>query len=102
MAKTGGNGLSLLPPGSTVQDIPHDLHVAIEHAYRILNWQENLEESEMPQPWMWHLEWELEAHFETVAAERKLRYGGGTSSVDDEPEEPIGGYDENVYASRFK
>lgn len=93
--------MSLLPPNSTIQDIPHDLHSAIEHAYRILNWQENLEEKEMPESWMWHLEWELEAHFEHVATERKLRYGGGGSSSDD-AEEPMGGYDENVYASRFK
>jgi hypothetical protein len=50
--------------------------MAIEHAYRILGWQENLVKDEMPPPWMWPHEEELEKWFDEVEASRKDKWGG--------------------------
>lgn len=72
MCKRGGSGVSILPRGVTsVEDIPSDLANAIDHGYKILSWQENLQENEMPPRWMWHLDWELEEWFKGVEAARK-------------------------------
>jgi hypothetical protein len=68
----------LYPPDcDSIMDMPADLALAIEQAYRISWWQENLQKEEMPPKWMWHLEWELEDWFEEVEAAREERYGGG-------------------------
>ncbi len=56
--------------------------MAIEHAHRILDWQENLTEDEMPPHWMWIFEDELKIWFEEVEAKRKDKYGGGDDSGD--------------------
>ena len=60
---------------------------------------------EMPPRWMWHLDWELEIHFNRIDQAREDKYSGGSGgsssssdSIDDEPAV----WDENVYASRFK
>lgn len=58
-----------------MEDIPADLAFAIDHAHRIISWQENLVNEEMPPRWMWHLEWELDEWFENVDQKRKDRYG---------------------------
>jgi hypothetical protein len=50
--------------------------MALEQAYRITNWQENLGKDEMPPKWMWHLEWELTAWFEEIERLREEKYGG--------------------------
>lgn len=95
-AREGGTGHSLWPPGMTsVLELPWDLLIAIQHAYRILNWQENLMPDEMPPSWMWPLEWELEEWFEDVERRRKEKYGtdGGTDDVR---------MDKNEYAARFR
>ena len=84
----------------SVQDVPHDFHAALDHAIRILAWQENLPSDEMPPRWMWNLDWELEDHFLKVDAERRKKYGGDDQSISDDGSEPI--WDENVYAARFK
>lgn len=77
-AKRSGNGLMMLPAGCTsIEDMPCDLAIALDQAYRILHWQENLTEDEMPPKWMWHLEWELELWFEEVERLREEKYGGG-------------------------
>ena len=55
---------------------------AIEHATRVLSWRENLQSSEMPPSWMWHIESELDSWFESVEESRKEGRGMGTS--DDE------------------
>lgn len=54
----------------------------MQHAYRILHWQENLLEEEMPPRWMWPFEEELQLWFERVDRERRSKYGGDSS--DDE------------------
>lgn len=56
--------------------MPADLSLAIDHAHRIIMWQENLPQEEMPARWMWHLEWELDEWFENVDQKRKEKYGG--------------------------
>lgn len=87
IAKRGGNGSVLLPKGvSSVEDLPADLASALSHAYLILSWQENLPEDEIPPRWMWHLDWELERHFEEVEIARRQKYG--TASDDGELEGP--------------
>lgn len=55
--------------------MPADLVVAVQHAYRILSWQENLTDEEIPPEWMWPLEWELERWFDEVKFKREERYG---------------------------
>lgn len=44
---------------------------AIEHASQIIDWQENLPKDEMPPPWMWPFQEELEVWFEAVDQKRK-------------------------------
>lgn len=63
-----------------VEDVPHDFTAALFHAHRILDWQENLMEGEMPPEWMWPFEDELQIWFERVDEARKEKYGGGGSS----------------------
>lgn len=59
---------------------------AIEHAYRIISWQENLVTEEVPPKWMWAHEHELEEWFEEVKALREQKYGGGPDTGhDDDP-----------------
>lgn len=59
--------------------------MAIEHAHRILDWQENLIKDEMPPRWMWPFEDELEIWFEEVERKREERYGGKGGSDDSVP-----------------
>lgn len=83
-AKTSGNGDLLWPKGCVnVEDIPWELSVAIQHAYRVLSWQENLTEDEMPPVYMWPFEEALELHFERVDRARKDKYGSGSGDEDD-------------------
>jgi hypothetical protein len=81
--------------------MPNDLHTAIEQAIRILSWQENLATDEMPPRWMWHLDWEIEGHFERVDAARNAKYASNASGSDHQIAEGSE-WDENAYASRFK
>lgn len=80
-----------------IEEVPTDLMIALDHATRILGWQEHLSEDEMPERWKWHLDWELEEHFERVKIERKEKYGTTSSDDDDEPE-----FEENAYSPRFR
>lgn len=63
--------------------MPADLLHAIEHANRVLDWQENLSTEEMPPEWMWTLDEEVVTWMEQVNEDRKERYGGGSSRDDD-------------------
>lgn len=56
----------------------------IDHALKILNWQENLTSDEMPPQWMWAHDDELNFHFDEVERRRKDRFGGGSSSMAEE------------------
>lgn len=89
-AKSSGNG-SLLWPAEckSVDDISWELSVVIQHAYRILNWQENLVQEEMPPVYIWPFEEELELHFERVDKARKDKYGSGSSGDDDDGGTPM-------------
>lgn len=57
--------------------------IAIEHAYRVLGWQENLQEDEMPPQWMWHLEHEIEPWFDEVKRRREEKHGRPGDSDND-------------------
>jgi hypothetical protein len=57
--------------------------MAIEHAHRILDWQDNLSSDEIPPSWMWIFEEELEIWFQEVEEKRKEKYGGGGSDSSD-------------------
>lgn len=59
--------------------------MAIEHAQRILHWQENLPQEEMPPQWMWVVDEELEEWFEEVDRKRKERFGTPDSSDESVP-----------------
>lgn len=98
VAKSGGYGESLFPEGTTALTIPHDLHTALEQAYRILSWQENLPEEEMPAKWQWHIDWELDTHFAEVARKREAKYGP-TGDSDQQPEDL---WEDNSHSARFK
>lgn len=43
----------------------------------MLGWLENLAPEEVPKPWMWHLEHELEPWFDDVRRSRESKYSGG-------------------------
>jgi hypothetical protein len=91
----GGNGKALFPAGvESVEDLPSDLSLAIEHANLIASWQENLMTEDMPPRWMWHLDWELERWFEEL--ERSKKSG---SNFDEDISGPVM---ENELSARFK
>lgn len=88
--------------GFDFTDIPADLFSAIDHANRVLGWQENLMDDEMPERWKWHLDWEIETHFELVKSARDKKYGSGADSsgeFENDGEDSV--FSENAYASRF-
>jgi hypothetical protein len=71
-----GDGSSLLPFNvDYVEDLPHDLAMAISHGLSILNWQENLAKDEMPPEWMWIFGDELDKWFDQVKRDRESKYG---------------------------
>lgn len=68
--------------------MPADLVRAVNHAYTILAWQENLASEEIPPEWMWSLDDELEEWFEEVTRARKARFSGTASSSGSSEEAP--------------
>lgn len=58
---------------------------SIAHAHRILEWQENLQSSEMPPEWMWIHDDDLVEWFEEVDRARKEKYGGGGDESESGP-----------------
>lgn len=97
MARSAGGLQTIFPEGTTIETVPHDFHSAVDHALRVLSWQENLPGDEMPPRWMWTLDWEIDKHFTIVESKRKSKYGG--SSEDSESEDAV--WEDNVYAARF-
>ncbi len=57
--------------------------MAIEHAQRVLGWQENLGQDEMPPQWLWVVEDELETWFEDVDRKRKEKYGSPAEDTEE-------------------
>lgn len=68
--------------------------MALEQAQRVLNWQENLMEEEMPPAWMWPFDQQLEEWFEEVERKRKSKYGADS----DDDDEPMGDMMQNEFA----
>lgn len=56
--------------------------MAIDHAQRILDWQENLASEDMPPQWMWPLDHELIAWFDDVRRRHEARHGAPRDEVD--------------------
>jgi hypothetical protein len=84
----------LLPKDCTIETLPADLMTAIDHALRILYWQENLIDDEMPDKWKWHLDSELETHFKVIKDKRNSGKGSSSSSEEEE-------WEDNAYSARF-
>lgn len=61
-------------------EAPADLVRAIQFANRVLAWQEDLLEEEMPPEWMWLFEDELEPWFDEVMRNRKAKFSPDTPS----------------------
>lgn len=99
IAKSTGGLSSIFPDGTTIETVPHDFHSALDHALRILSWQENLSGDEMPPVWMWPLDWEISNHFEIVESRRKAKYN---ISSNDEYNDDESAWEDNIYAARFK
>lgn len=98
--KQTGSGHLLWPEGLNAESIHNDLFVVIEHALRIISWQENLPSDECPPSWMWHLDWEIEDWFKQLKTKRDNKYGTKTASYDDD--EDSGLWEENLLFERMK
>lgn len=96
--KATGSG-DLIWEGFTPSTIPNDLFLAIEHAIRVISWQENMTSDECPPVWMWHLDWEIEEWFKKVSIERDKKWGTNKES-DEIPEGAM--WEENVYFDQLK
>lgn len=76
--------MALWPRGCvSVQDLPNDLFVAIQHASVVLSWLKNLPKEEQPPQWMWHLNAETTAWFDEIEMIREAKYGGQGGSDDE-------------------
>ena len=78
-----------------LQELPAEFLDIVDHALKILYWQENLVEKEMPPFWMWHLDHELNKWFEKVKNERQ---GEGRMTPSGDPEELE--HENNLYFER--
>lgn len=87
----------MFPDGMNMLNMPSDLAACLDHAYRILSWMENLPEDEMPDRWMWHLDWEIDAHFDVVKAKREAKHDLSPGESEEELD-----WEQNSFASRFK
>jgi hypothetical protein len=93
---------TIFPDGvSKVADLPSDFFIAFEQATRILSWQENLSEDEMPPRWMWHLDWELDEWFLDVKKKRDERFGASSGESYENTPESGAVWEDNEYSSRF-
>ena len=90
------------PRALNAETIPFDFINAFEQALRIISWQENLSSDEMPEPWKWHLDWEIQAHFEKVEQTRKEKWGTPDTPASDAQAESLWDENANDYGDRFK
>lgn len=79
-AAQNGQGVPLKPDGCENNDIPYDFQEAVDQAYRIISWLDNLVAKEVPPMWMWPFDRKITEWFDAVKRERD-----GDSSAD-EPE----------------
>lgn len=56
---------------------------AISHAYKILDWFENLLEEEIPPEWMWPFDDELEDWFDKIKRDREDKHSSGRDDSSD-------------------
>lgn len=70
-AAQNGQGLPLAPDGLTVETMTFDFQIAVDHAFRVISWLDNLPEDEMPPEWMWPYDNLINEWFERVKANRK-------------------------------
>lgn len=66
-----------------MEEVPIDLIRAVEHAFKVLDWHENLMKEEIPPEWMWPVDHELEMWFEEVERKREAKFGNGAGDDDD-------------------
>lgn len=95
-ARATGSGHLVWPHDTDAESVPADFVIVLDHGIRILEWMENLPDDEMPEKWKWHLDWEIESHFENVKEMRKKKYDikGGAAEAEH--------MEENALAARFK
>ena len=79
-----------------IEEMPADVIRVVDHALKILYWQDNLSQKEMPPVWMWHLDHELDKWFTKIKNEREA--GRTDASTSDTPEELE--HEENLYFQR--
>lgn len=91
----------MIPGRGDIGDVSFELTVSLEHAFRILEWQEGLNSKEMPPEWMWCHPKELEMWFSEVDTMRKQEYGieDDDWGHDDDEVVPM---TSNELSSRFK
>lgn len=83
-AKNTGCGDKLWPAGTDSETVSDEFISVLNHCLFIMNLQENLPSDEMPPKWMWHLDWEIETHMKLLKSKREAKYGGGSSSPNDD------------------
>ena len=81
----------------TFYNMPNDLFNAFEHAYRVINWQENMLDDECPEPWKWHLDWEIEEHFKVLKSRREAKKQGWDPEVEEDEN-----WERNVFFDRAR
>ena len=67
----------------TFEDVPEEFLSALNHAERIVSWESELSQDEMPPVWVRPLWWEMEKWMARVVSERKAKYGGSSGDVTD-------------------
>lgn len=75
VAKQTGSGASVWPAGTNASTTSDEFLSVYAHTLNILGWFENVPSSDIPPAWMWHLDWELEKHWELVNANRAHNNG---------------------------
>lgn len=63
-------------------ELPADLSGALDQAFKILSWYENLSADEIPPQWMWTLDHELEDWFFEVDLHRQGKFTDGEDNRD--------------------
>lgn len=99
LVKSGSAPDLLVPQGYSIVDLPSDFVTAMEQAFRILSWQENLSSKDQPPVWMWTLDWEIENWFHKLNEDRE---NNGNSSAGRDKRERVDSQQDNVFADRFK
>ena len=75
-AAQNGQGIVLKPDDCSDNDIPWDFQMAVDQAYRIISWLDNLPKKEMPPQWMWPFDEKIIEWFNAVNSDRN----GGIST----------------------